>query len=169
MIAKTPWLWRLGIIVGVLILAHPIGAWADFQARVIAVHEGDRLTIRHDGRNEIVYLKDIDCPSLKQPYGEQARHATAAYVGNREVMINMLQRDREGRNTANILLSDGRNIGRELVKEGLAWWQRTGSGDRRLAELEELARASGIGLWSEPHPIPPWKWKAAKKTGRYSN
>ena len=166
---KTPSLWMLQIVAAVLILFHSNGAFADFSAKVITVHEGDRLTIRHDGRSEIIYLKDIDCPNLKQPYGKQARHATAAYVGNREVMINMLQRDRQGRNTANILLPDGRNIGRELVKEGLAWWQRTGSGDGHLGELEELARASGKGLWSEPHPIPPWKWKTAKKTGRYSN
>lgn len=158
-----------GVIVIVTVLC-PSFSSAEFMARVVTVHEGDRLTIYHQGRSQTVYLKDIDCPELKQPYGKQAKHATAAYVGGREVIVRALKRDGHGRTTAEIFLPDGRNVGRELVKEGLAWWQRSGSGDRSLLELEELARASGKGLWSEPHPVPPWKWKAAKKTKRkYSN
>src|SRR5215212_7077630 len=149
MVSKALWLTSVMVV---LSLSHTAFTWA-FQARVIAVHEGDRLTIRHDGRSEMIYLKDIDCPELKQPYGKQAKHATAAYVGNREVMIQTLQRDRQGRNTAEVLLPDGRNVARELVKEGLAWSQRSGSRDRSIADLEELARASGKGLWSEPHPV----------------
>lgn len=144
-------------------------ARAEFKARVITVHEGDRLTIYHQGRHETVSLKDIDCPELKQPYGKHAKHATAAYIGGREIIVRALTKDRQGRTTAEIFLPDGRNVARELVKEGLAWSRQTGS-DRSLSELEELARASGKGLWSEPHPVPPWKWKAAKKTTRkYSN
>ena len=53
-----------------LVAACPVLSWADFAARVVTVHEGDRLTIRHDGRSETIYLKDIDCPELKQPYGK---------------------------------------------------------------------------------------------------
>lgn len=153
-----------------LSVTYPVSSRAEFMARVVTVHEGDRLTIHHDGKTETVYLKDIDCPELKQSYGKQAKHATAAYIGGREVVVRTLARDRHGRATADILLPDGRNVGRELIKEGLAWWQRSPSGDRSLGELEELARASGKGLWSEPNPVPPWKWKTAKKASRkYSN
>jgi len=148
----------------------PALSWADFGARVVTVHEGDRLTIHHEGRSETIYLKDIDCPELKQPYGKQAKHATAAYVGNREVVVRALKRDRDGRATAEILLQDGRNVGHELLKEGLAWWQRSASNDASLEVLEELARASRKGLWADSNPVPPWKWKAPKKTSRkYSN
>jgi len=148
----------------------PALSWADFGARVVTVHEGDRLTIHHEGRSETIYLKDIDCPELKQPYGNQAKHATAAYVGNREVVVRALKRDRDGRATAEILLQDGRNVGHELLKEGLAWWQRSASNDASLEVLEELARASRKGLWADSNPVPPWKWKAPKKTSRkYSN
>ena len=153
-----------------LMAACPVLSWADFAARVVTVHEGDRLTIRHDGRSETMYLKDIDCPELKQPYGKQAKHATAAFVGNRDIVVRALTRDKRGRTSAEVLLPDGQNVGRELVKEGLAWWQRSGSGDLSIGDLEELARAEHKGLWSEPNPVPPWKWKAAKKTSRkYSN
>jgi endonuclease YncB( thermonuclease family) len=150
------------IIIGfvfALVAACPVLSWADFLARVITVHEGDRLTIHHDGRSETIYLKDIDCPELKQPYGKQAKHAITAYVGNREVLVRGLKRDRHGRPTAEILLQNGRNVGHELVKEGLAWSRPDTSQGRSLGHVEELARAEGKGLWSEPHPVPPWKWK----------
>jgi len=94
----------------ILMLTGPTFAWADFVARVLLVHEGDRLTIHHQGRKDIVYLRDVDCPELKQPYGKQAKHATAAYIANREVVVRNLKRDRQGRMTADILLPDGRQV-----------------------------------------------------------
>ena len=135
---------------------------AEFVARVLAVHEGDRLTIHHQGRKDTIALRDVDCPELKQPYGKQAKHVTAAYVANREVVVRNMRQDRQGRTTADILLEDGRNIAQELVKEGLAWVQSGPGHDQALKDLEELARASKTGLWSEPNPAPPWKWKSTK-------
>lgn len=145
-----------------LVLPNPLVAGTEFVARVIAVHEGDRLTIYHQGRKDTVYLAEIDCPELKQSYGKQAKHATAAYIGNREVVVRNLKKDRQGRMTAEIVLRDGRLIAHELVKEGLAWVQPGKSQDQTIKDMEELARASGKGLWSEPNPIPPWKWKSTK-------
>ncbi len=157
-------------LVFALLAACPTLSWADFAARVVTVHEGDRLTIRYDGRNEMIRLKDIDCPELKQPYGKQAKHVTAAYVGNRDVVVRGLMRDKQGRVSADVLLYDGRNVGHELLKEGLAWWQRSASSNAGLDVMEELARASRKGLWTDPNPVPPWKWKAPKNTSRkYSN
>jgi endonuclease YncB( thermonuclease family) len=145
-----------------LVLVSPALALAEFVARVLIVHEGDRLTIYHQSRKDMVYLHGVDCPELKQPYGKQAKHATAAYVANREVIVRDMKRDRQGRMSADILLPDGRQIAHELVKEGLAWVQPEGAGDQALKDMEELARAAGTGLWSEPNPIPPWKWKSTR-------
>ncbi|HEX4969333.1 MAG TPA: thermonuclease family protein [Nitrospiraceae bacterium] len=157
-------------LVFALVATCPILSWADFAARVITVHEGDRLTIHHDGRKETIYLKDIDCPDLKQPYGKQAKLVTAAFIGNRDVVVRGLKRDKQGRVSAEVLLDDGRNVGHELLKEGLAWWRRSASSDASLEVVEELARASGKGLWADSNPVPPWKWKAPKKTSqKYSN
>jgi micrococcal nuclease len=151
-----------------LAVACPTLSWADFVARVVTVHEGDRLTIRHDGRTEIIYLQDIDCPELKQPYGKQAKLATAAYVGNCDVVVQSLKRDRHGRTTAEIFLPDKRNVAHELVKEGLAWLRSDLPQGQSLEEVEQLVRAERKGLWSEPDSVPPWKWNGAKKTSRKS-
>jgi micrococcal nuclease len=157
-------------LVLVLVAACPSLSWGDFAAKVVTVHEGDRLTIRYAGRSEMIYLKDIDCPELKQPYGKQAKHVTAAFVGNRDIVVRALTRDKQGRTSAEVFLPNGPNVGRELVKEGLAWWRKSDSSDLSLGDLEELARAEHRGLWSEPDPVPPWKWKATKRTSRkYSN
>lgn len=149
-----------------LVIASPALAQSEFVARVLIVHEGDQLTIYHQGRKEAIFLKNVDCPELKQPYGKQAKHATSAYIANRDVVVRDIQRDRQGRMTADILLADGRNIAHELVKEGLAWVQPGKGHDQALKDMEELARASKSGLWSEPDPIPPWKWKSAKTVTR---
>ncbi len=149
----------LGLMV---VLPSPEAVGAEFVARVIAVHEGDRLTIHYQGRKDVVYLREVDCPELKQPYGVQAKHATAAYIANREVVVRELRQDRQGRMVADILLRDGRQVAHELVKEGLAWVQPGEIQNQTLKDMEELARASGTGLWSEPNPVPPWKWKPTK-------
>ena len=146
-----------------LVAACPALSWADFLARVVTVHEGDRLTIRHDGRNETIYIKDIDCPELKQAYGKQAKHAIAAYVGSRDVMVRALTRGRNGLGTAEILLQDGRNVGHELLKEGLAWARPEKGQDQSLEDMEQLAKAERKGLWSDSNPVAPWKWKPTSK------
>jgi len=145
-----------------LVMVFPVLARAEFVARVLIVHEGDRLTVHHEGRKDMIYLRGVDCPELKQSYGKQAKHVTAAYIANREVVVRDLKRDRQGRMTADILLPDGRQIAHELIKEGLAWVQPGGAGDQDLKDMEELAKASKNGLWSEPNPVPPWKWKSTK-------
>lgn len=150
------------ILCPILMLASPTAAGMDFVGRVLMVHEGDRLTIHHQGRRDMVYLRNVDCPELKQPYGKQAKRATAAYIANRDVVVRDLKRDRQGRMIADILLPDGRQIAHELVKEGLAWVQRGGVGDQTLKDMEELARAAKMGLWSELNPVPPWKWNPGR-------
>ena len=156
----------IGLVLALVATCPDLSWAADFVARVVTVHEGDRLTIRHNGRSETIHLKDIECPELQQPYGKQAKHAMAAYVGNRDVVVRGLTRDKQGLVSAEILLHDGRNVGRELLKEGLAWWQRSASSNASLEVIEQLARAAGKGLWADPNPVPPWKWKAPKQASR---
>lgn len=144
----------------------PCPTWADFSAKVMAVHEGDRLTIYYKGRKQEIRLRGVDCPELKQPYGKQAKNATGSYVGSREVVIRALKRNRQGHLTADVLLTDGRNLSRELLKEGLAWSRPETSEQSDLKDIEQLAKAAGKGLWADKNPVPPWKWKQSNKIKR---
>jgi endonuclease YncB( thermonuclease family) len=62
-----------------------------------------------------------------------------------------------------VILPDGMNLNKELVKHGWGWWYRKyAPGDVMLEELETSARAAGIGLWADPQPVPQWEWRKRK-------
>jgi endonuclease YncB( thermonuclease family) len=52
------------------------------------------------------------------------------------------------------------NLNQELVKQGWCWWYRKyAPGDTVLEGLEKDAREARKGLWTDPHPVPPWEWR----------
>jgi endonuclease YncB( thermonuclease family) len=57
-----------------------------------------------------------------------------------------------------VILPDGINLNQELVKQGWCY-RKYAQGDAVLEELEKAARDERKGLWSDLHPIPPWKWR----------
>lgn len=75
-------------------------------------------------------------------------------------MVRTRGTDRYGRTIADVILPDGRSLNHQMVREGMAWWYRAVvPGDRELERLEAEARAAKRGLWSQPHPVPPWDWR----------
>lgn len=53
----------------------------------------------------------------------------------------------------------------EQVRRGMAWVSpKSTQPGSLLYELEAYARVRGIGLWSDPRPIPPWDWRLRKQT-----
>jgi micrococcal nuclease len=62
--------------------------------------------------------------------------------------------DRYGRLIGEIWLGD-RDINRELIREGYAWAYRDYLTDRTLLDDETHAKKEGLGLWSDPNPVPP--------------
>src|SRR5262249_7769534 len=70
-----------------------------------------------------------------------------------------------GRTIADVLLPDGTNVNQALAKNGWCWWyQKYAPENVILAELQRRARRSGLGLWADPHPVPPWCYR--KKQSR---
>lgn len=142
----------------VLFLAVP-GLADTFSGRVVAVTDGDTIKVMHQGRAERVRLQEIDCPEKHQAFGKRAKQFTAALVMGKEVTVIAEKADRYGRTLGYVILPDGRNLNRELVKAGLAWWYRHYSSDSSLGELEAEARAAKRGLWRDPQPVPPWEFR----------
>jgi micrococcal nuclease len=84
----------------------------------------------------------------------------------KDVKVLVRDVDRYGRTVGEVILPDGRSLNRELVKAGLAWWYRHyAAHDRELERLEADARAARRGLWTDPHPIPPWEWRKEARAG----
>ena len=68
--------------------------------------------------------------------------------------------DRYSRVVGEIGLVDGRDLGKELVKTGNAWWYaKFDPYDAEMEDLEAAARERRIGLWEAYNPLPPWEWR----------
>ena len=78
------------------------------------------------------------------------------------VDIEVIDVDRYGRLVGVVRLEDGRDINREMVREGNAWVYRQYLRDRSLFEDEEVARDARRGLWSLADPIAPWDWRHSR-------
>ena len=158
---------RLRTIRATVVTASIIWSWcvcaADFTGRVVSVSDGDTITVIHYGGGERIRLNGIDCPEKGQPFGNTARRFTSALVFGKEVTVQAKNTDQYGRTVADVILSDGRSLNRELVVAGLAWWYRKYSKDESLGQLEKEARAARRGLWADPEPDPPWKWRKRRK------
>ena len=139
------------------ILAGPVHA-ASFVGKVVAVHDGDTISVMRSGRAERVRLDGIDSPERGQEYSKQAKLFLSEMIFGRIVAVEARDRDRYGRTVGRVVL-DGRDAGLELVKAGLAWHFTHYSADPLLARAEREARAARRGLWTQPNPLPPWEFR----------
>ncbi|MGE3154420.1 MAG: thermonuclease family protein [Nitrospiraceae bacterium] len=151
---KRVTLWLLAIMVPGAVYG------AEFRTDVFRVIDGDTLEIRHHGRSERVRVEGIDCPELTQPYGKQAKRAVMALVIGSSVTLKTYGRSRDGSVRADVIIANGRQLSQILLEEGLAW--RVTTVDSSGSDLEEGARYAKRGLWADPDPTPPWKFRAAQ-------
>ena len=144
-------------LIGLLFTGQP--AFADFSAKVMEIEGGDTIILWHNNRTEKIRLNGVVCPDKTQPYGGQAKRFTSFMIQNKDVTVRVVGKDQNGSTIGDVLLQDGQELNKELVKEGLAWWDRKPSTNQSLGQLEEIAKAEKRGLWADPHPVPPWEWK----------
>ena len=131
-----------------------------FRTTVVSVHDGDTLTVVANGSLQKIRLNGIDCPETHQPWGPQATEFTRELADKKEVTVTDLGRDKYHRIVGQITLADGCNLNQELVREGFCWWyQKYARNSTVLEQLEQEAKDAKRGLWSDNHPISPWKWR----------
>ena len=138
---------------------------ATYTARVIAIADGDTLTVL-DATNtqHKIRLAGIDAPEKRQAWGERARQFLGVRVHQRMVQIKVGKKDRYGREVGKVVL-DGEDINLELIRSGLAWhykaYEREQPPDERAsyAQAERSARERGLGLWGDAHPVAPWDFR----------
>lgn len=135
-----------------------------FSARVVGISDGDTIKVLKGKKAIKIRLDGIDCPEKRQAYGSRAKQFTAALAFGKTVRVNTSHQDRYERELGEIFLPDGQSLNRELLKSGMAWWYRQYSKDDSLGALEEAAKTAKIGLWADPHPIPPWEFRHPRKT-----
>ena len=129
-----------------------------FTATVVGIHDGDTISVRTARETIRIRLEGIDCPEYRQPYSARAKRFTADLVYRKQVTVDGRGEDQYGRLLARVRV-DGVELNEALVRNGLAWHYQRGESDRALADAEKTARATRAGLWADPNPLPPWRWR----------
>jgi endonuclease YncB( thermonuclease family) len=153
------------LVAGALIVTATAARAQSVTGKVVAVHDGDTISIRTSSTTIRVRLVGIDCPEARQPYSARAKRFTSQMVFGKTVTVIGEGLDRYDRLLGRVLV-DGVDVNEALVRNGLAWHYQDGAGDRRLAEAEKAARAARAGLWADPDPIPPWRWRRVNPSPR---
>jgi endonuclease YncB( thermonuclease family) len=159
---------RAAWIAALLLFVAAIAAGADtLTGKVVSVADGDTITILVDSARVKIRLAEIDAPERGQPWGKRAQQALTGKVAGHVVQVETRFNDRYGRRVGHVVYS-GRDINRELVREGHAWVYRHWLRDPTLLDDEAQARDARAGLWRLPEPerIPPWQWREARRAGR---
>ena len=155
------------LLAALLITAMPASA-ESLDCRVIGIADGNTFSCRTNAGERLrVRLAEIDAPELKQPYGSQARQALSDHIFGKNVTLAVKGRDGLGRTLARVGVGNI-DVNSEMVRAGAAWAYRARLDDRRLLDLEAVAREFRRGLWSlhKTEQQPPWEWRAQMRKSR---
>lgn len=131
---------------------------------VVAITDGDTLKVHCDGQQQTtIRLSAIDAPEKGMPFGQRAKQALNELCYMQDATITPKATDRYNRTVADVNCR-GTDAGTEQVKLGLAWvYDQYAKGYESLYPLQDAAKASQLGLWSDPTPIEPWLWRKNKR------
>lgn len=129
------------------------------SGKVVGITDGDTMEMLIEGKGYKIRLAHIDAPEKKQAYGTKAKQYLSDLCYGKTATMTVTDVDRYGRNVAVVVLKDGTNVNKEMVKAGFAWWYYKYSNDRSYEKLEIEARNAKRGLWADKKPTPPWEWR----------
>jgi endonuclease YncB( thermonuclease family) len=145
--------------------ALPSFALADFSGRVVKVSDGDTLTVLAGGTPTSVRLDAIDAPEMRQAFGKYSRQSLQDLCAGKIARVAERGKDRYGRTVGRVTCASI-DANSEQVRRGMAWvFDRYAPAKSPLYGLQHEAQAIRRGLWSDPAPIPPWDWRAARRRG----
>lgn len=127
--------------------------------------DGDTLTVLVDRRQVKVRLTEIDAPEKKQPFGERSKQSLAEMTFGKNVRIVTYGTDRFRRTLGRVYVGQ-QDVSAEQVRRGMAWVFDRYVTDYTLYPIQDEAKAAKRGLWADPHPVPPWEWRAVKRGKR---
>lgn len=148
---------RFGLIC--ILLGTSSTCFADFDGKVISILDGDTIDVLVDQKPIRVRLINIDAPEKKQAWGTQSKNALGQLIFNQYVHVISSTTDRYGRVLGTVWVNQV-NVNKQMVGSGLAWVYRQYLNDQSYLPLEENAKRTKSGLWSQT-AIPPWEFRHA--------
>lgn len=136
-----------------------------WTGRVVAIHDGDTLTVLRYGRGVKLRLYAIDAPELAQPFGRQSRKALSNLCYGRYARVEAVGEDKYERTLARVRCG-GLEANAEQLRRGMAWHYTQYNQDPDLRQVEAEARRQRLGLWSDRRAEPPWAYRHGREAGR---
>jgi len=151
------------------------------RGRVVALADGDTLTVLEGKTRHRIRLTGIDAPERRQPFSKRSTEHLATLVFEREVEVHWTKQDHYGRILGKVLVTDPACAGSRCPKidvnlrqleGGYAWWYRQYAREQPEAdratyeEAERRSREARRGLWEQPEPTPPWEWRRDERRSR---
>ena len=137
-----------------------------------SIYDGDTLRARRGDEELKIRFCGIDAPERSQKLGIEARDHLRSLVdmGNGELLIVPIEKDRYQRTLAEVYVKDSRstaiNLNVQMVRDGYAWHYEKYSNNcpirGEFAVAQELAQDENLGIW-KGNPQPPWVWRKANK------
>jgi endonuclease YncB( thermonuclease family) len=159
----------LSIFLATRLATAVLGQELVIQGRVVGVTDGDTLKVLvADQKLLRVRLAFCDAPEKKQAFGSRAKQAMSELVFGKDIDLRPHVIDRYGRTVAQVGV-DGKDVGLEMVRRGLAWvyelyiTEASSEVQETYRKAQEEAKANRQGLWSNPNSIPPWIFRDLAK------
>jgi micrococcal nuclease len=154
--------WRLGATLAAMTVSiSAIGAPA-MEGEVVAVENGDTLTVLVGQKEVRVLLAEIDAPELRQSFGDKAAESLADLCLKKPASVQAMGQAGSGRIIGRVKCEEV-DAGAAQVERGMAW---VSSQRRRTASplffLQDRAQRSREGLWKEASPVAPWVWRKTR-------
>jgi len=151
-----------------LSLLLPLVVQADLSGRVVAVADGDTITVLDASNRQIkIRLHQIDAPEKKQDFGQASKQSLSTLVFGKQVKIEVADTDKYGRTVGKIWIG-GMDANLEQVKRGMAWVYEKYANDPAYFAAERTAKMNRVGLWDQPNPTPPWVFRHPDRAGSTS-
>ena len=135
----------------------------EYRAKVVAIADGDTVTVLRGQKQIRVRLEGIDAPERSQAFGTRAKDSLADLVAGKVVTVRRTGTDQYGRTIARLFV-DQIDVSQVQTEKGMAWHYSHFSTDETLAKLQDKARSDRAGLWSDSNAIPPWEFRKRGKS-----
>lgn len=129
-----------------------------FEAKVLAVMDGDTVFVKSGPFKAKLRLVNIDAPEKDQPFGKESQESLQSLIGGKVIHVESKAVDKFGRTIAVISIGDI-NVNEEQVRRGMAWAYSRSREGRAYARLQSEAQLAKRGLWQQANPQQPSQWR----------
>jgi micrococcal nuclease len=144
---------------------------SSLQGKVIAVLDGERVTVLSVNQPLQVKLMGMAAPTGKQAFADEARQHLSDLAAGKYVVVSYTSFSHDGYVMGRVVVNS-MDVGQQMIRDGVAWFQPSEVGTlsdmekQAYAGCEQAARSEGRGLWQDPAAQAPWQFRWQEAANR---